>query len=211
MDTASTRFGAASEAAPAQLALSTERLLLRDLEESDWPIIAAYASLPEARRYMLAGQGTRDKTRNFVLSSMAAAQARPRVFFAFGVVLRDEDRLVGTVVLRNAARGQDSQLGWDVNREYWNRGIATEAARRVLVFAFDEIGVRTIQADSFAGNRASIRVMEKIGMQRETGGLLAGLRLASRYGELRPMVRYVLSSRERKDRARRRPPTEAAG
>jgi RimJ/RimL family protein N-acetyltransferase len=123
---------------------------------------------------------------------MAAAQANPRIFYAFGIVLRAENRLVGTIVLRAGNADRGAQVGWDVNRAYWNRGIATEAARSVLAFAFADLGVRAVHADSFARNFASIRVMEKLGMQRLTRGWFASMRLAERYGEWRPMIRYVV-------------------
>jgi RimJ/RimL family protein N-acetyltransferase len=58
-------------------------------------------------------------------------------------------------------------MGYWIGAPYWNRGYATEAARAVLRFAFDTVGLHRIYATHFTRNPASGRVMEKTGMQRE--------------------------------------------
>ena len=56
------------------------------------------------------------------------------------------------------------EIGWRVARQYWNRGYATEAARAALRYGFEVLKLREIVAFAVWNNRASRRVMEKLGM-----------------------------------------------
>ncbi len=58
------------------------------------------------------------------------------------------------------------EIGWRLRKEYWNRGIATEAARAVLDYGFDGLGLDKIYSFTAVVNKASERVMQKIGMSR---------------------------------------------
>ena len=68
----------------------------------------------------------------------------------------------------------------------------TEAARAVVDFAFEQLGVCCIMADCFLENRASIRVMEKLGMRRQPLTPEQEGMLLRRHGEQRRMVHYQL-------------------
>lgn len=59
------------------------------------------------------------------------------------------------------------ELGYWFGREYWGRGYATEAARALIQFAFDNVGLHRVYARHFACNPASGRVMQKAGMSFE--------------------------------------------
>jgi RimJ/RimL family protein N-acetyltransferase len=62
---------------------------------------------------------------------------------------------------------KNAELGYWIGEEYWNRGYATEAARELVRFVFDTLPVHKIYAHCFAGNPASARVLENIGMVKE--------------------------------------------
>ena len=77
--------------------------------------------------------------------------------------------LVGRVALNHVSRGawQNANLGYFVDRDHGGRGIATEAVRLTLVFAFGTLALHRVQAAVMPGNAASIRVVEKNGFRRE--------------------------------------------
>lgn len=62
---------------------------------------------------------------------------------------------------------RSAELGYWVTREYWGQGIATEAVRQICGQAFRETGVLRIEAEVFADNPGSIRVLEKNQFIRE--------------------------------------------
>ena len=59
------------------------------------------------------------------------------------------------------------EIGWRLAAEHWGRGYATEGARAVLAFGFDELRLEQIVSITVPANARSRRVMEKIGMTRD--------------------------------------------
>jgi ribosomal-protein-alanine N-acetyltransferase len=77
--------------------------------------------------------------------------------------------------------GPDVELVYEIERDHWGRGIATEVAGACLDVAFEQLGLARVVALSYPENTASVRVMQKIGM-RDDGQFDA-------YGHR--MMRYV--------------------
>ena len=57
------------------------------------------------------------------------------------------------------------EVGWRLARAWWERGLATEAARASVAFGFERVGLATIISIVEAGNARSMRVAEKLGMR----------------------------------------------
>lgn len=85
----------------------------------------------------------------------------------FAVRLRDEEELVGVVGLHPEPEHERAMLGYWVGRPYWHNGYATEAARETIRWGFEALGIGRVYARCFGRNRASRRVLEKLGMRRE--------------------------------------------
>ena len=60
--------------------------------------------------------------------------------------------------------GPDVELTYTLTRAAWGRGYATEAARAVFAWGFDGLALERIVAVAYPQNRASLRVIEKLGM-----------------------------------------------
>jgi RimJ/RimL family protein N-acetyltransferase len=86
-------------------------------------------------------------------------------FGFWGLRERDRKELIGFCGLRTVEPGDDVEILYGIAPPLWGRGYATEAARALLAWAFRETGRTKIFAGADAGNRASLRVMEKIGMR----------------------------------------------
>jgi ribosomal-protein-alanine N-acetyltransferase len=59
------------------------------------------------------------------------------------------------------------EIGWRLAHEAWGRGLATEAARSVVRFAFEQVGLEGLVATTSVGNQRSRAVMERLGMRRD--------------------------------------------
>lgn len=75
------------------------------------------------------------------------------------------DELVGAVGLSRPERGP-FEIGYWIGEPYWGQGIASEAARVLVEFAFDILGIDYLNAGHFKDNPASGRVLTKIGFQK---------------------------------------------
>ena len=151
--------------------LETERLVLREITEGDFERIHGYATDPEVVRYVPWGPNTEQDTHDFLARTMIAAVAEPRLEYVFGVELREEPGLLGSVGLYIRPEDTDqAMLGYAYDRNAWGRGIATEAALAMVGMGFDLLGFRRIWASCDPDNQGSRRVLEKVGMTVE--GLL---------------------------------------
>lgn len=73
------------------------------------------------------------------------------------------------------ARGTQAELGWVLDPVRQGRGLATEAVQELLRLCFDDLGLRRVLAQCFADYLASWRLMERVGMRRETHTLRESL------------------------------------
>ena len=148
--------------------LTTERLVLRELEEDDWPAVLAYQSDPRYLRYYAWEGRTEEDVREFVRMLAGLKREEPRTKFQFAITLRADGRLIGNAgVRKRSPKAREADIGYELDPRHWGRGYATEAARAVLWFGFEELGVHRIWANCVADNVGSAHVLEKLGMRRE--------------------------------------------
>ncbi|GAB3550418.1 GNAT family protein [Noviherbaspirillum agri] len=110
----------------------------------------------------------------------------------FAVTLAASGELLGSMSLMSISRAhQRAEIGYWIGCAAWGQGYATEAARRLVAFAF-ELGLQRVYGRCFKDNPASARVMEKAGMQLE--GCLRAHHL--RQGRLEDVLLYGLLRNE---------------
>jgi len=83
------------------------------------------------------------------------------------------------------------EVGWRLSVASWGQGYATEAARAAVAFGFTSLGLREIVAFTVPANRASRRVMEKLGMVHDVAGDFLHPRVAAGH-PLRPHLLHRL-------------------
>lgn len=81
--------------------------------------------------------------------------------------LKNKMQFVGWAGLAYLPEFDEIDLGYRFLPAYWGLGIATEASRAILTYGFDQLHLKKIIAIALKENKASIRVMEKIGMKFE--------------------------------------------
>ena len=107
-------------------------------------------------------------------------------------MLRREDAWA-QLEMTDRAKGTRAELGWVLDPAYAGRGYATEAVRALLRYCFDALGVRRVVANCFLDNDASWRLMERVGMRRETHAVAESLH---RTGAWLDTVGYALLADE---------------
>jgi RimJ/RimL family protein N-acetyltransferase len=148
--------------------LEGKRLLLRELRNGDAPAVWRWVGDPEAVRYVPLGPLDRAGAEDYVGQLMREARREPRDSYTLVIVERSSGEVVGSVALSIDSRmHRRAELGYIVRRDAWGRGLASEAARLVVDFAFDRLGVNRVWAVCDPDNPASIRVLEKLGMTEE--------------------------------------------
>lgn len=178
--------------------IETERLILRDIVEDDIPTLIAQYAEPEAKSSILSSQYDSTYNHNQLQNAIAWAKQPHRQYWKLSVILKRDSVLIGLCSLNNVIPKSNTpaNIGWHYGNRYRGNGYATEAARKLLYIGFHLYKVNYIYADCFADNKASIRIMEKIGMKPHLNFFLINIARAISYGESKQTVRYGLSSQE---------------
>jgi ribosomal-protein-alanine N-acetyltransferase len=164
---------------PSQIELRTARLLLRPPCPEDADAYVVLASDPDFAAYGSRRAPDREATVRALARIIATPwERRPE----FAVLLAGQ--VIGRVSLDIDAVNQIAALGYGIARPHWGQGLASEAAGAMVDYAFNVLGLAKVWARVDPRNVASVRVLEKLGMQHE--------------GTLRS---HVLSWGERVDRA----------
>ncbi len=144
--------------------LVTERLVLRPMRVADAFDMYEYAHREDVTEYLLWSPHTSiAHTRDY----LAYIESRYAIcdFYDWAVTLSDTGKMIGTVGFTRLDLAHDlGEIGYVLNPEYHGKGIAAEAAGRVMEFGFSELSLHRIEAKFMKGNDASLRVMEKLGM-----------------------------------------------
>ena len=85
----------------------------------------------------------------------------------WGIVRRENNSVIGTCGLNLYRHSVSGEIGYELARQYWRRGIMTEALRSVINFGFERQGLNRIQALVITRNTASENLLLKLGFQEE--------------------------------------------
>jgi len=148
--------------------LTTERLILRDFIADDWQAVMAYQSDPRYLKYYEWTERTPEAVQEFLSMFLDQHNERPRIHFQLVVTLKESGRLIGNCGVRmDKAGAHQADIGYELDPNFWSKGYATEAARRMVRYGFEELGVHRIWSWCIAENTASAHVLEKLGMRQE--------------------------------------------
>ena len=107
--------------------------------------------------------------------------------------VREDGRCVGRVMLSVNRRFHTGTVAYYLAQRVWGKGYMTEILKGVIDFCFDELGLNRVEADHFARNPASGKVMEKAGMTKE--GVLR--QKYCKNGEFLDAVQYAILKSDR--------------
>ena len=150
------------------IALQTRRLRLMEWRHADFAAFRPIAKDPDVMRYISDGIPWSDEgIREFIGRQIRHAAARR--FCLWRIARNPDGKTIGFCGLQPLKlEGQrEVEIGWWLAKNCWGRGLATEAARTVMRFAFDDAKLRRVIAIARPENLASIRIMRKLGMRFE--------------------------------------------
>ena len=144
--------------------LHTERLTLRPFRESDAEaMFANWANDPEVTKYM-----TWTPHGDVSVTRALCQKWEQEAAITFQWAIEYEGELVGSISVVGVDEVQErGTIGYCMGKKWWGKGLMTEAAREILRFMFEEVGIFCISGTHAAPNVGSGRVMEKNGLQYE--------------------------------------------
>ncbi len=188
------------------MALQTERLILREFTESDWPAVLACHSAPAYRRFYEKAPCTPADAGALVDRFVEWQTETPRSKFQWAVTLRREGILIGNCGIRkSAADAAEAEIGCELAPEHWGRGYPMEAGRLLLRIGFRDLGLHRMFAHCAADNADAVCLAERLGLRQE-GRLRENVRFDGRWRDT--LVYGIL---EQEWAARNTVPAEGAG
>jgi RimJ/RimL family protein N-acetyltransferase len=150
-----------------QATLQTGRIRLVPLADEHLEHEVELDSDPEVMRYLTGRARTREEVEAIHHQRLAAADVVPGLGFWAGFV---EGEFVGWWILQPPHRpdqgevaGQ-AELGYRILRRYWRQGLASEGARELIRYGFEDLGLNRIFAETMAVNAGSRATMASVGM-----------------------------------------------
>lgn len=119
---------------------------------------------PRVMKYITGKAATRDET-HATVERVTRYYDRYPDLGAWHTVRRDTGTFIGWFSLKYAGRSADVEIGYRLLPEAWGRGFATEGAKAMHDYGFDDLGLHRIIGVTHPGNRASQSVLTKAGLQ----------------------------------------------
>ena len=175
--------------------LQTDRLILRRFVESDAEaMFQNWASSAENLTYVTWDphsdvEVTRNSIRNWVSSYV-----NPN-YYKWAICLKEKpEQVIGDISIVEMNEDDSScEIGYVLGKNYWSRGLMTEALKAILDFCFTQAGFQKVRARYASLNPASGRVMEKAGMSY----LKTISNGVERKGYLADLIYYQISGEDR--------------
>lgn len=151
-----------------QAPLSTARLTLREFVPADLDAYAAYHTLPAVYRFLYADAPSGAALDDQFSQIINAPFAQDGDTFRLAVVRRDNNTLIGEVLLKLASQAAlQAEVGYIFHPAYAGKGYATEAVSAIIDLAFQHFGFHRVFARLDAANEGSVGVVERLGLRRE--------------------------------------------
>lgn len=142
--------------------LESNRCSIRQFKHSDWEEVAELFKNSTVRKYL--GGIRSEESIQTLLEEMIEQENK-----SYYWIIREKytDRFVGLVSLDSYHDGINTEISYQLLPEWWNKGLATEVITEVLLLSFNKLKLTKIMAETQSANKASCRLLEKVGMRLE--------------------------------------------
>ena len=170
-----------------QVIFETPRLLLRAFDMQDGDLIYQLNKDPEVTRYTL-DPVTSPEQAAAILEQVILPQYALYNYGRWAVHTRDDGQFIGWCGLKNRPELGEVDLGYRFMQAAWGKGYATEAAFASLRYGFKTLGLERIVGRALPANQASVRVLEKCGMNYIGEQVVEGL-VHKTFEAIHPLIR----------------------
>jgi [ribosomal protein S5]-alanine N-acetyltransferase len=142
---------------------TTDRLIARELTESDIPQMFHLHSNYEVMKYIHAIEKTIDETK-LTYDRMLKYHDKKEGMGLWSVFLKDTGTYIGWVILKPLDNTSDIEIGYRFLPEFWGNGYATEISSRICRYGFQVLNLDKIVGITHPENISSQNVLKKLGL-----------------------------------------------
>jgi RimJ/RimL family protein N-acetyltransferase len=149
--------------------IKNKRLLLKEISWSDLNLVHNIHSVPEVDEFNTLGiPKDLDETKSVIQPDIEDQKKNQRSRFCWKIVDTASNEFIGLAgMFLSNNKFKMAEFYYKFYPKYWGNGFATEVAKELIKFGFQEYGLHRIEAGVAIGNKASVRVLEKAGMTCE--------------------------------------------
>ena len=145
------------------LIFQTPRLILRQITIDDAPLILELNSNPEIVKYVHEPTLKTVEQAEEIITNIILPQYKNNLG-RWAIITKDNNDFIGWCGLKYRPEMDEIDLGYRLMQNAWGKGYATEAAAKTLEYGFRTLNIKLITGRAHIENLASIKVLEKIGM-----------------------------------------------
>ncbi|EKN42484.1 hypothetical protein N452_10960 [Clostridium botulinum A2 117] len=142
--------------------IKTNRCKMGKVQDSDYEKIKELYTDEKVRKF-LGGIVSNEKF-NSSFNDMLTCDDNS---FYWVVRLKDNNEVIGLASLDKHHDGLSTEVSYQFMPQYWGYGYAEEVVRRIIDYAFDELIIKKIVAETQSANKASYKLLKKVGMSLE--------------------------------------------
>ncbi|EKU99955.1 acetyltransferase, ribosomal protein N-acetylase [Leptolyngbya sp. PCC 7375] len=158
--------------------IETQRLILRNFRPEDFEQLAPILADPQGMKYSRTGNvlsvlETQAKIQGYINSYQKHG------FGKWAIILKEHNQLIGYcgIAVELVDNKLERELGYRLDHNFWNQGLATEAAKAAIQYGFEQLKLPYILGIVERQNKASVRVLEKLGMQYQRKTVFYGVKM----------------------------------
>ncbi len=150
--------------------LKTKKLTLRPLKNSDKAAIANLLNDREISKWLVKVPHpySLKNAEIWIKENRNLWNRRNKKDFYFGIELKRNKNFIGEIWLNLANHSKKrGTIGYWLGRKYWKKGYALEATKRIIKFAFNNLNLGSLYAESFSKNVKSIKLLARLGFKKK--------------------------------------------
>lgn len=144
--------------------IETERIGFSVWTTDDLDDALSLFSSPQVARYLCAKGFFTDEEIIARLNNEMTNQNENGIQY-WPIFLKETGEFIGCCGLHMTSKAAAREIGFDLKEAFWHRGLASEAARRVIVYAFDYLHIKELHARVHPENTASLRLIRSLGFE----------------------------------------------
>ena len=148
--------------------LETKRLKLRAIDSTDARNLYDLNADPHVMEFLSPEYDTLEGAEEILPKVVARNERYGNQLGLFAAIEKESEEFIGSFILRPDRHAPDDtknlEIGYRLKQRWWGKGLGTEGSLALVERGLGQFGARRIYANAMPGNRASIRIMEKIGL-----------------------------------------------
>ena len=144
--------------------IETDRILLREFKISDCQAVFDFSSNVEVQKYTGDAILNNLNQAKDIISNIWFSDYKKYGYGRWAVVYKPENKVIGFAGLKYLAEINETDIGFRFLPEYWGKGIASEVSKEIIKYGFEVLKLKRIIGIAMPENKASNKVLEKIGL-----------------------------------------------